>query len=631
MLGPLTFPSKKYTIYDLKLNSKYSKILKQPKDTSKYVSYSKSSTGTNCNISAISCTKGVKNVNLATSNQKINIYSGTLYTVTVNNVAYKTTMYNSCLSIINSSFSLHILCLSETYITITSSASLTINSIKSHFVIQPTENKKVIEYTTAKNFIGEKLTTLPLPNLTDNFQILVNKKNLLILSNESSASKYFMTTDGTTWTEHSFPYTLKDITVFEYNNKYIIMSDATPNSSSSAIEYTLVTTDWKSWKKISNLTTAKINWGFSKYIVNGRLYFMGYDWDNSKYLIYTSTDGETYTSINIPNTDIDSPKIKYVNSLYIIESYYYDTCSCLYTSSNGTSFTKRSLPCSNEYHYTLYFNGYYVKTPYNNNTTDNKIMYSTDGATWKSANIPTTSTSVRYQEPTIFKNKLILHNYSSSSTSSKLYVFTTPTSYSTITLPSCSYGYRDPVQINDSFCLITKSSSNSSGSAGASSYVYSTDGTTWTEYSFPEAKQYSGNFTYNSELGIVYYISSSGYIYTSKDGKSWVKRTKVTPVFNKLYNGILAKIEETGEDTGYFIVTYSLDNFNSLSSFTIALSDYTSKSSVGSYPTYPEAQIAELNNRLFIFIDIGNNYIGKSKHYFEMLELSSKTFYKEVT
>ena len=635
MLGQIIFPSKKYSIYKPNLDYKASKILKSPKDTSKYVSYSKSLEGIYCNISNIKCPKGTYSINLASSNQSINIYSGTIYTVTINGINYKTKMTNSCLSIINNTFSLHILCKSETSITITSSMELTIDSIKYHFVIQPTENTKVIEYTTAKKRIGEKLQTLPLPNLSSNFKVLVNKKDLLVISLKTNTHKYYLTTDGINWTEYSFPYSLVTFSTYEYKNKYIIMSNVTGTSSASAIEYTIVTTDWKTWKTIPNFTTEKINWGFNKYVVNNRLYFIGYASSLGQYLIYTSSDGENFTTINIPDAEIDHPVVSYVGNLFIIENDAYYASGYLYTSSNGTSFTKRSLPCSTEFYNTLYFNGYYAKTPYNNSDIQDKIMYSTDGTTWKTANIPTTS-GCRYQESAVFKNKLLVHNYSSS-TVGKLYAFTTPTSYTTITLPTNSYGYRRITPINNSYCLLARDSYGVVGAIGASHYVYSTDGINWTEYSFPEVKEYSGDFTYIPELNEVYYKAEedvTGYsacFYTSTDGKTWTKRTKAHPKnFKRLLNGMLINGMEVVEDSGTITITYSLDNFKTLEDFTISLSDYTSSSSAGSYPTTPTAEIAELNNELFLFLDVGNQYIGKSKHYFKLLELSTKTLYMEV-
>ena len=329
----------------------------------------------------------------------------------------------------------------------------------------------MILYTKSASFSSTELNSESSLNVTDlvvndNLQS-INLISSLVLSYNSPNSVSFTFFDGFT-----------DIGSANFNVTFdIFNTNATDFTVSSSSTYNLY----------------DIVYGNGKYVV--AIY------NNSKYAY--STDGENFSLSTVHSSWIFSDtvypmSIIYGNNLFILHSGRY-----VYHSSNGTSWTRTSLPNGkNNYRasYSLYGNGVFVLTLIN----QNYMYYSTNGTSWTAVS----SSSKTYTGAAYGAGKFVYITSSGETIYSS-----NGSSWSTGSIGSGS-NWNALCYGNDKFVAISTDGS----------VAISTNGTSWTYYSGKLTAKTWISVDYGNNM-FVAIAQSSNVLAASFDGITWYETT----------------------------------------------------------------------------------------------------------
>ena len=326
-------------------------------------------------------------------------------------------------------------------------------------------------YTKSASFSSTELNSESSLNVTDlvvndNLQS-INLISSLVLSYNSPNSVTFTFFDGFT----DIGSANFNVTLDTFNTN---ATDFTVSSSSTYNLYDIV-------------------YGNGKYVV--AIY------NNKKYAY--STDGENFSTSTVHSSWFSSDtvypmSIIYGNNLFILHSGRY-----VYHSSNGTSWTRTSLPNGkNSYRasYSLYGNGVFVLTLIN----QNYMYYSTNGTSWTAVS----STSQTYTGAAYGAGKFVYI------TSSGATIYSSNgSSWSTGSIGSGS-NWNALCYGNDKFVAISTDGS----------VAISTNGTSWTYYSGKLTAKTWISVDYGNNM-FVAIAQSSNVLAVSFDGITWYETT----------------------------------------------------------------------------------------------------------
>ena len=329
----------------------------------------------------------------------------------------------------------------------------------------------MVLYTKSASFSSTELNSESSLNVTDlvvndNLQS-INLISSLVLSYNSPNSVSFTFFDGFT----DIGSANFNVTLDTFNTN---ATDFTVSSSSTYNLYDIV-------------------YGNGKYVV--AIY------NNSKYAY--STDGENFSLSTVHSSWIFSDtvypmSIIYGNNLFILHSGRY-----VYHSSNGTSWTRTSLPNGkNNYRasYSLYGNGVFVLTLIN----QNYMYYSTNGTSWTAVS----SSSKTYTGAAYGAGKFVYI------TSSGTTIYSSNgSSWSTGSIGSGS-NWNTLCYGNDKFVAISTDGS----------VAISTNGTSWTYYSGKLTAKTWISVDYGNNM-FVAIAQSSNVLAVSFDGITWYETT----------------------------------------------------------------------------------------------------------
>jgi hypothetical protein len=314
----------------------------------------------------------------------------------------------------------------------------------------PTSSTDTSIYTTPGNTstVVKSINITNRSSTSDTYSIsLGNSEKVLILTGYNLTGKTALnySTNGIDWTSVSTDINTNN-TVFVYGNgKWVAVNNG----------------------QVSYTSTNLTNWTYATTIVSSSYtIYTGFAYGNGKFvnivdsgLAYYSTDGITWTLTSFPSRDIQ--RLLYLNNFFIANTYN----PTVHYSTDGITWNTATMPSG-----LLFGPGYLTEIAYGNGVyigvggqnPVNYALYSTDVATWTKTTLPTSQ-----QWSTVaYGNGLFVVTARNTST----YITSSNGSTWTIrTLPSSPDLLRS-IYINNNFILI-----NNNGDL-----LYSTDGINWT-------------------------------------------------------------------------------------------------------------------------------------------------------
>lgn len=307
-----------------------------------------------------------------------------------------------------------------------------------------------------------------------------------------------------------------------YANGLFVLQGYTPSPASSNIVYT--STDGTTWTNVSTTTT-----GQRQDIIYGNSLFVSCTSNNQ---ILTSTDGTTWTIKTSPiaNASLVLYSIAYGNGTYVIVG----SSNTIYSSTDANTWTSRGTSNLNVVYYSIdYGNGVFVATGRDvvSNVNVLLIRTSTNGITWTNT-MPT------------FAN---------------------------------TYGPGNAITYGNGVFVIS-----------SNQYLTSTNGTTWTTNPDIYRTALSGNLTYGN--GVFLAVGGTGTIeYSTDNGKNWVRRDNNFLFGNNFFTAVYGNgVFVCGGASG----TKILRTFNNIENFYVSDPNISLQSNSYQVITYVKAKSA---------------------------------------
>jgi len=325
--------------------------------------------------------------------------------------------------------------------------------------------------SSAQTFDVSVFTSVPsVASVTNNFYVALPYSS-------SPGTDAIYSTDGITWTARTLPSAQTWTAITYGSNLFVATSQSTTAASSTdGLTWTLRTiTASQYWNSVA--------YGGGKYVA-----VSGADGSLSQNSAY-STNGITWTSANMP-TDLNSNgnpwySVTYGNGKFVAVSGTYNfiyfgppTFTPTPTqqqsnfgaySTDGITWSSMSLPTSTDWRSLAFGNGVFVAVPYDGSTT---AASSTDGITWTTRTLSTADSYFTVA----YGNGIFVATANTNAVTS-----TNGITWTTRTLPASKYFHRLAYG-NGLFVTVARNST-----AAATS----TDGITWTLRTTPSSNGYS--------------------------------------------------------------------------------------------------------------------------------------------
>jgi len=220
--------------------------------------------------------------------------------------------------------------------------------------------------------------------------------------------------------------------------------------------------------------------------------------------IMTSSDGVTWTERTLPSSELWSC-ITYDNGKFVIAAYGTNKAA---TSTDGITWTARTLPSSQYWHRATYGNGLFVIIE----AVSNKAATSSDGVTWTERTLPSSElwSAVAYGNGVFV---IVADSSNKAATSSDGITWTARTLPSFSSWKNLAYG-------NGLFIAIAE---------GTDKAATSPDGITWTARTLPSTNNWRG-VLYGDFL-FVMLSHGSDITLTSPDGITWTQLAMPTTLY----------------------------------------------------------------------------------------------------
>lgn len=254
----------------------------------------------------------------------------------------------------------------------------------------------------------------------------------------------------------------------------------------------------------ANAATASVAFGNSTYVIAG-----GFSTSN----VQTSSDTISWTSRTVNATyyygEVSSSGSLFVLSVYSNTGFTVNP-NIAYSSSDGITWTQRTLATSTVSRSSAYGLGYFIIPGFYNNintgSAATSIHYSTDGVNWSSSAVTLKGWDIAFGN-----SRFVVSNQNSATS----FYSTNGTSWTSATMPSTSFW--QSVSFGNGLFIM--------GTSGTG-YATSTDGITWTARTFPATPSQSQNgIAWGDTQWVMFPNTASTTYYTSPDGITWTAKT----------------------------------------------------------------------------------------------------------
>jgi hypothetical protein len=309
-----------------------------------------------------------------------------------------------------------------------------------------------------------------------------------------------------------------------YGNKYLVSAQATDYTANPFISYNIFKTStdavtWSSWTP----AVQKNGWAYSRvFFANGVFAAAAMEFnqppDDINNVVY-STTGLAGSWIKTIGPNYSGGIQESVNNIFIWAG---DSSNIIHTSTNATSWTQRTLPFVSNWRKWSFGNSRYLSVDHNNGLT---VTFSTNLTSWTT----TTYSGDRLPVSGSFLAKssgaraVIVPFYSSNSTA---YTSTDATTWTASNLSIGGGFSRTALAYGNNVFVCAVD-----GSGTGPGIFVSSNGSTWTQYSYPNGTNSPDNIDFSGSL---FYATGSNYgstVYTSTNGISWTANATNLPDF----------------------------------------------------------------------------------------------------